>query len=40
MRNWLVMINGEEAGTVQAVSYPLARKAARAAFRVRCDIIG
>jgi len=40
MRTFQVYINGESAGTVEAASYQAARKAARAAFRVSCDIIG
>lgn len=40
MRRFVVYINGEEAGTVQAPDYQAARLAARRLFRVSCDVIG
>lgn len=40
MRSFVVLINGEAAGTIQAPSYVAARQAARKAFRVSCDVIG
>lgn len=37
---WTVYINGEIAGTIEAADYQAARKAARRAYRVSCDVIG
>lgn len=37
---WIVYINGEEAGTVEATGYAAARAAARKLYRVSCDVIG
>lgn len=40
MREYLVFINGVEAGTIHAASYAAARAAARSLYRVSCDVIG
>jgi hypothetical protein len=40
MRRYLVYINGEEAGTVEAPDYQAAKLAAKRAFRCSCDVIG
>lgn len=40
MRTYLVLINGAEVGTIDALSYVAARKAAKRAYRVSCDVIG
>lgn len=40
MRTYLVFINGIEAGAIDAPSYAVARKSARRAYGVSCDIIG
>lgn len=37
---FLVFINGIEAGTIVAASYSAARKSARRAYGVSCDVIG
>jgi hypothetical protein len=38
--SYLVFINGIEQGTIVAESYAIARKLARRAYGVSCDIIG
>jgi hypothetical protein len=40
MRTYLVLINGIEAGSVEAASYAAAKSIARATFKRRCDVIG
>ena len=40
MKNYLVLINGEAIGSVDASDYLKAKVAARAAFGRRCDVIG
>lgn len=40
MRTYLVFINGIEAGSLEAPSYAVARKSARRAYGVACDVIG
>lgn len=40
MTTYLVFINGVEAGTIVAPSYIAARKSARRAYGVSCDVIG
>ncbi len=37
---YIVLINGEETGTIEAPSYRDARKLARALYGRRCDVIG
>ena len=40
MRSFAVYLNGELIGSIEAASYQAARKAAKAAWRVSCDVIG
>lgn len=40
MRSFLVFINGHEVGAIEAKSYAEARRLAKRAYRVSCDLIG
>lgn len=37
---FIVLVNGQEIGTVEAPDYRAARKVARAIYGRRCDVIG
>lgn len=40
MKSYLVLINGEPVGRVDATGYKLALLAAKVAYGRRCDVIG
>lgn len=40
MRTYIVLVNGQEIGTVESDHYVKAAKLARAIYGRRCDVIG